>query len=271
MNLTVCKSGLTSAPFGHFATPEDGTDGVTGSIPVTGWALDDIQVNKVEIYLEQVRKRVFVVDAIFIEGARPDVEQAYPNYPSNYKAGWGYMMLTNFLPNQGNGTFTFHAVATDNEGNRVTLGTKTISCDNANAVKPFGSIDTPTQGGTASTFNFLNWGWALTPQPNSIPTDGSTINVMVDGVILGHPHYNKYRGDIATLFPDYANSNGASGYFYLDTTSYQDGIHIIHWIVTDSAGNSEGIGSRYFSIQNNPWSYYQQNTVNLNQNESRKS
>jgi hypothetical protein len=265
INLTVCKPGLTSAPFGHFAAPGDGTTGVTGSIPVTGWALDDIQVNKLEIYLEQGKELVFIGNAVFIEGARPDVEQAYPDYPNNYKAGWGYMMLTNFLPNQGNGTFTLHAIATDKEENRVTLGTKTITCDNANAVKPFGSIDTPAQGGTASSFNFLNWGWALTPQPNSIPRDGSTINVMVDGVIIGHPHYNNPRDDIAALFPDYANSDRASGYFYLDTTSYRDGIHTIQWLVTDSAGNTDGIGSRYFLIQNDTGSYYQHNTTNPNQ------
>ncbi|MFC2145782.1 hypothetical protein ACFLRT_00305 [Acidobacteriota bacterium] len=98
-------------------------------------------------------------DAVFVEGARPDVEKAYPGYPMNYRAGWGYMMLTNFLPNGGNGTFKIHAIAVDSEGHQVTLGTKTINCDNTNAVKPFGAIDTPDQGGTASGSNFINCVW----------------------------------------------------------------------------------------------------------------
>ena len=72
----------------------------------------------------------------------------YPAYPMSYKAGWGYMLLTNFLPNHGNGTYKLYAIATDKDGHTVTLGTKTITCDNANAVKPFGTIDTPAQGGT---------------------------------------------------------------------------------------------------------------------------
>ncbi len=72
----------------------------------------------------------------------------------------------------------------------------------------------------------------------------------VDSVNIGHPTYNIYRPDIATLFPDYNNSNGAVGYFYLDTTVYADGVHTIHWTATDSGGNTDGIGSRYFSIQN---------------------
>jgi hypothetical protein len=132
----------------------------------------------------------------------------------------------------------------------VTLGSKTITVDNANAVKPFGAIDAPTQGGTASGANFVNWGWALTPLPKKIPTNGSTIDVVVDGVKIGHPTYNNYRADIAGLFPSYNNSNGAIGYYYLDTTAYENGVHTIQWIAKDNAGKSDGIGSRYFTIRN---------------------
>jgi hypothetical protein len=194
-------------PFGSFDTPLHGST-VKSSVPVTGWTLDDGGVPGVKIYRESGGGLVYIGDAVPVAGARPDIETAYPGYPDNSRAGWGYMMLTNFLPNGGNGTFTFHAVATDNTGHQVTLGTKTITCDNANAVKPFGAIDTPGQGGTASGGHFINWGWVLTPKPNRIPWDGSTINVIVDGVNTGHPTYNIYRADIAGLFPGYVNSNG---------------------------------------------------------------
>ncbi|MFC2141034.1 leucine-rich repeat domain-containing protein [Acidobacteriota bacterium] len=236
-------------PFGSFDTPIDGSS-VWSSIPVTGWALDDIGIDSVKLYREQGSDLVYIGDAMLVGGARPDVAAAYPGYPYNTKAGWGYMMLTNFLPDSGNGTFVIHAIATDFVGKTTTLGTKTIHCDNANAVKPFGAIDTPTQGGSASGSSFINWGWVLTPQPNHIPTDASTINVYVDGVNLGHPSYNIYRSDIATLFPGCVNSIGAAGYFYLDTTAYENGVHTIQWTARDSGGNSDGIGSRYFSINN---------------------
>jgi hypothetical protein len=249
VTLDVYGPGSNSSPFGSFDTPTDGAT-VMSSIPVTGWAVDDIEVSQVKIYRRSNGALVYIGDAVFVEGARPDVEQAYPDYPLSYKAGWGYMMLTNFLPSGGNGTFTIHAIAADLEGNQETLGTKTIYCDNANAVKPFGAIDTPTQGGAASGSSFINWGWVLTPQPDSIPTDGSTINVYVDGVNLGHPTYNLYRSDIAGLFPGYANSNGAVGYFYMDTTAYENGVHTLQWTAADNAGNTDGIGSRYFTIQN---------------------
>jgi Leucine-rich repeat (LRR) protein len=238
-----------SPPFGEFSTPLDNAT-VSSSVPVTGWALGDTGIESVKIYREEGKNLVYIGDGVLVEGARPDVESAYPGYPMNYKAGWGYMMLTNFLPNGGNGTFKIHAIATDKEGQPTTLGIKTITIDNANAVKPFGAIDTPGQGGTASGGSYINWGWVLTPRPNQIPTDGSTINVWVDGVNIGNPTYNIYREDIATLFPGYENSNGAAGYFYLDTTAYENGVHTIQWTATDNAGNTDGIGSRYFTIQN---------------------
>ena len=46
-----------------------------------------------------------------IEGARPDIVAAFPQYPGVSRAGWGFMILSNMLPNAGNGTFTLHAVA----------------------------------------------------------------------------------------------------------------------------------------------------------------
>ncbi len=255
VNLTVYASaGSTANPFGAFDTPLTGST-VRSSIAVTGWALDDIGVAGVKIYRDPVGAepagaQVFIGDAIFVEGARSDVEILHPNYPFSSRAGWGYMMLTNFLPNGGNGTFTIYAKATDKEGRTVTLGSKTITCDNAHAVKPFGAIDLPAQGETVSGSAYVNGGWALTPLPNSIPTDGSTMAIWVDGVLAGRPSYNHYRQDVATLFPGYMNSNGAVGVFDLDTTKYANGVHTIAWSVVDNAGNEDGIGSRYFTVLN---------------------
>jgi hypothetical protein len=236
-------------PFGSFDTPILGS-AVAGSIAVTGWALDDGGLESVKIYLTQGDTQIYIGDALFVEGARPDIVTVYPDYPANTKAGWGYMMLTNFLPGGGNGTYVLSAIATDLASKTTLLGTKTIIVDNAHAVKPFGAIDTPGQGGTASGSAFRNWGWVLTPQPNQIPTDGSTIDVWVDSVNLGHPTYNIYRSDVASFFPGLVNSNGPAGYFDFDTTYYSDGLHTISWTATDSGGNTDGIGSRYFTVQN---------------------
>ena len=236
-------------PFGYFETPIHNST-VCSSVAVTGWALDDYGMDSVKIYWRQENNLVFIGDAIFVKGARPDVEAAFPGYPGNDRAGWGYMLLTNCLPNGSNGTYVLHAIATDLYGKTTTVGTKTITVDNAHAVKPFGAIDTPRQGGTASGRGYINLGWVLTPMPNMIPADGSTINVWVDGIISGHPTYNLYREDIAAIFPGYANSDHAGGRFILDTTAYKNGLHTIHWTAADNAGNQDGIGSRFFEILN---------------------
>jgi len=257
--LTVYETGGDSPPFGAFETPTEGAT-VSGNIPVTGWVLDDIEATRVEIKRYPTASDppevvggdglVYIGDAVFVRGARPDVEAAYPTYPKADRAGWGYMMLTNFLPNDGNGTFFLYAFASDGGGKRVLLGTRTITCDNASRIKPFGTIDTPTQGGVAGGSEYVNFGWALTPQPKSIPQDGSTITVWVDGVPLGNPDYGHYREDIASRFPGYANSDGAVGYYIFDTTQYANGVHTIAWSVRDSNGDADGIGARKFEIQN---------------------
>jgi hypothetical protein len=247
----------SAPPFGAFDTPADNASGVTGSVVVTGWALDDSQVTKVEIYRSprtgeptSPNGKVYIGDASFVAGARPDVAALYPTYPNANRAGWGYMLLSNMLPNLGNGTFSLYAYAYDDGGGSTLLGSKTITCSNASATKPFGTLDTPAQGATVSGSAYAVFGWVLTPQPAVVPVTGSTLRVYVDGAPAGVPTYNLYRSDIAQLFPGYANSGGAVFNYILNTLSLANGIHSIAVSATDNQGHSDGIGSRYFTVQN---------------------
>ena len=198
----------TAVPDGTVDTPADNAQAVVGSLAVTGWAVDDVGVSRVSIWRDPLPGeptsgpdgKVFIGDAVQVDGARPDIDAAR-SQPFDYQSGWGYLLLTNMLPRQGNGTFKLFAYADDLEGHHALLGSKTITCDNAHSVRPFGAIDTPTQGGVVSGTAYVNFGWVLTPQPNTIPTDGSTIMVYIDGVPVGHPTYNQFRGDVAALFP----------------------------------------------------------------------
>jgi hypothetical protein len=256
------KSVTPGLPFGSFDTPIDKTTGIVGAIPVTGWALDNIEVTKVDIWREPINGEpaqsnglVYIGDAVFVIGARTDVESLYSTMPWHFRGGWGYQMLTNYLPNSaggglGNGTYKIHAIAHNMSGSTVDLGTRTITIDNAHANKPFGTIDTPSQGGTASGNSYVNFGWALTPNPAFIPQDGSTLTVQLDGVAVGAPTYNNFRSDIASLFPGYANSGGAVGFFHIDTTRIPNGVHTIAWVAYDNLGHGEGLGSRYFNVLN---------------------
>ncbi len=263
VSLRTMHTGASVAPIGVIDTPNNMASGVVGAIPVTGWAVDDVEVAMVNVCRAPIAGEVagvdgrcsnsaqfFLGEAVFVDGARPDVNTSFSTFPRSTRGGWGFMLLTNMLPNQGNGTYTLYAHAVDRELHSTLIGSRTISCANAQSAKPFGAIDTPAQGGVASGSNYLNFGWALTPQPKTIPTNGSTITVFVDGVSLGHPTYNNYRSDIASLFPGYKNTDGAVGFLPIDTTALADGLHTIAWTVTDDQNATEGIGSRYFSVLN---------------------
>jgi glucose/arabinose dehydrogenase len=259
VTLSVQQAATSAGPFGSFDTPVNGTAGISGSIAVTGWALDDIGIDRIEIWRDLVagettppfmgagpgRGKVFIATPLFIAGARPDVEAAFPVTPLNYRAGWGYLLLTWGLWNQGNGTYTLYAFAFDKEGNSTTLGTKTITVDNAHANKPFGSLDTPTFGQSVSS-SFWNYGWALTPGSCAIVNGG--VQMAIDSGPLVPVNYGDLRPDVGAGFTGFTNSASAGGAFFVDVSTLAVGTHSIGWLVTDNCGRRDGIGSRFFTV-----------------------
>ena len=127
VNLRLFPNGVSTGPVGTVDTPMDPSTGVTGAIPFTGWALDDVEVTRVMICRAAVAGEVAPIDpncagaaqifvgfGVFVDGARTDVQAAYPAMPVNSRAGWGFMVLTNMLPDVprglptgGNGTYQF--------------------------------------------------------------------------------------------------------------------------------------------------------------------
>jgi Bacterial Ig domain len=262
-NIAVNVTGLTSSsgPTGSIDTPADGTI-VTGSVAVTGWAIDDVEVTAVGICRDPVggegttpqfcagQQQVFIGNATFVEGARTDIQAADPTLPFSYRAGWGYLLLSNFLPNQGNGTFRLSAYASDIDGHITLLGSKTVNGDNVHATKPFGAIDRPLQGETVCG-TFINSGWALTQMPKDVPADSSTITLFIDNVAVKNLDPGRIaRSDVTSLFsPTYDTSHAAGG-TAIDTTQLTNGVHTIFWVVTDTGGQTDGIGSRFFTVSN---------------------
>ena len=246
VNLTVQQTvGTSASPYGQVDAPAQSASNIQGAIGVSGWVLDDVGVADVKIYRNCLAPSepapncvgglipgspgtqiVFVGDAAFVAGVRPDLEAAFPGAPQNYRAGWGLLVLTNMLPRTSGGPFaqyggqgplTLYAIATDIEGNKTLLGRvwttdhdpTNITMANDTIAKPFGAIDTPTQGGNASTAAFGVFGWVLTPDLNTIadgtdilmPTNGSTLFVYVDGAPVANVTYNQCRGSVGNPPP----------------------------------------------------------------------
>ncbi len=229
-----------AGPFGQVDTPSQNAAGVQGAIGVTGWALDDVGVAKVEIFRNCLgfelancqtvlgNSVVYIGDAVFVTGARPDVAAAFPTYPNKNSAGWGFMMLTPMLPHVinsqpygGQGALTIYAIATDTNGNKTVLGRSwdpaspsyatptAIGMTNDTIAKPFGAIDTPGQGQTIGGV-FNNFGWAITPDSNTtggeggdilIPINGSTMTVFIDALPVALVAYNQCRGTVGNPVP----------------------------------------------------------------------
>lgn len=256
VNLTILPQLSTMAAVGAVDTPAEGVLGVTGSIAVTGWAIDDVDVTRVRILRDPVAGEgstlIPIGTAVFVDGARPDVAALFPTMPRRTRGGWGYLMLTNFLPNFGNGTFRIHAIADDADGHSTLLGSRTITCANSGATAPFGAIDTPDQGATVSGSVYHNFGWVLSPGTALAYPPHGTVTVVIDGVPAGSPSGWVSRSDLTGLFPasGYAGIANALGVATIDTTTLANGLHTIAWVVTANNGQAAGIGSRYFTVQN---------------------
>ena len=176
-------------------------------------------------------------NAVLVDGSRPDVATISPSSPRSTRGGWGYLLLTNSLPNLGNGTFRLSVFAADPDGHNSFLGTTTITVANASAVTPFGAIDTPGQGEVVSGASYANFGWVLSPAPALAYPPFGTVSVVVDGVFQSVPPGGwTSRPDLTALFPalSYPGITNALGVATLNTTTMTNGLHTIAWVVTDS-------------------------------------
>jgi len=164
VGFTVYAVGGNSSPFGSFETPTDGSL-VSSSIPVTGWALDDIRMVSVKIYLQRIAPWfISVMPCLWRRPARCRTGQS--RLPFELPGGLGYMMLTHFcLTGKRHIYLSCHCRRRGRKPGNP--GHETITCDNANAVKPFGAIDTPAQGGLLSAAAFKRR-LGINPLPNTI-------------------------------------------------------------------------------------------------------
>jgi hypothetical protein len=267
--------------------PVDGST-QSGAFAVTGWAVDDIGIARVQVWRtctsvdvaasacapapDGSGSLVYIGDADRVSDARPDVAASYPGYPASYQAAWGYLVLSNFMPDLingktsgGQGSFVIYSFAQDIEGHVVKIGQKTVNLDNAHATQPFGAIDTPVQGGLVPDPNtpgftnpnaYPNFGWAMTQAGKCIDTTSTaSYAVVIDGVseplnssnwTAGHS-----RSDLQSLFPGLCNTDNALALYTLNVGALGlvDGLHTIIWHATDNGGNVGFFGSRYFSIE----------------------
>jgi len=211
----------------------------TGVILVKGFALDQQQISKIELYVDdQFQHRVN-------SGLpRIDVVEAYPNWPGIQNSAPGF--LTGFLASRfSNGPHTVEVRVFTSDGRVTPVGRRTITIDNTLNQAPFGQVDQPDAAGIYNTSgSFPVVGWAT-------DTDGiARIDVQIDDGILQSALYGDPRPDVANTYPDFPAALFSGFIANVDTTRTQDGVHTLTVRATDRLGVSRLIGRRTVQILN---------------------
>jgi len=95
--------------------------------------------------------------------------------------------------------------------------------------RPFGLIG-PIDGGNAASGVVALAGWAL-------DDDGvDSVDVLVDGVVVGRALYGASRPDVAIVFPGFPNGGNAGFVFELDTTRFLNGLHVVGGLIEAANG-----------------------------------
>ncbi|MCM3763521.1 Ig-like domain-containing protein [Neobacillus niacini] len=176
-----------------------------GVTNVTGWFLDPSGVSKIEVLVDgQV-----VGEAVYGD-ERSDVKRAFPEY-DNGNAGFHYSLDTTQF---ADGKHTVTIRATGMNGQIITLPESSVTIENFK-----GYLDSPAPS-TILRENINVSGWLLDL------AGVESIEILVDGVVVGQADYGKARPDVLKKYPEY--NNGNSGFQYtLDTTQFPQGRHML--------------------------------------------
>lgn len=274
LGLSLLFAGLpafAAAPFGFVEGIRGGLNAGGGLLPITGWALDDDGVERVELYVDGE-----IAGLTDYGQNRPDVELVFPGYPDGAQVGFGMFLDSTLYPND---VHQISARVTSNTGQQTFLNAVTIQINNNTSnLAPFGDITFPNPSselfGTCDLTDLtprlsVISGWALDVGIESGDTGVKYVELLINGglyantMIAGEPYgygcfYDPYWGglsncyglpslDIEQVFPTVANSPHAGFRFVLDVgwlvsaVGYSQGFHELTIRAGDYFGNVSNI------------------------------
>ena len=282
-SVTVNKE-INQAPFGELELPGPAQP-MDSVFPVSGWALDDGEVTKVEI----------LVDGQVIGGAelgvpRPDVQNRFPSDPAAGTSGFIRMLNTTKFTN---GVHTLAVRLWDDEGASRVIGQRFVQVfNNGRNLAPFGRIEWPIEnhyigvycegdvqpgepgwsappGWEPDPVDPTEWewvsGWVLDVGSRSDLGGVASVELLIDGVSLAKApvdqfyldFYQRYvntlgieRIDIHRLFPDVPASKDSGYILAVNVVDllYNKGFRQgLHWL-TVRATDFEGYSSKIGTI-----------------------
>jgi hypothetical protein len=212
----------------------------SGMILVRGWALDPGVVTRIELWVDDQYQHNAVMNL-----PRTDVEQNYPDWPGIHNARPGF--ITGFSADRfPNGPHTIELRVYTQDGGVHFLGRRTVTINNSVNQAPFGYLDIPDGKGVYNVSGaFPVVGWAS-------DTDGiERVEVLMDETIVQSAMYGDPRPDVGATFPDLAATMFSGFIANLDSTRFQNGVHLLTIRAKDKNGMTALIGRRTVQIINN--------------------
>jgi hypothetical protein len=253
---------VNQAPIGELELPGYNQP-MNGVFPVTGWALDDGEIDYVEV----------MVDGLAMGNAvtgvhRPDVGNRFPNDPDAEYAGFVRMLNTTVL---NNGIHVVAVRVVDNEGASRVIGRRFVQTFNTGGnLPPFGKINWPIADhvmfaeGCEPEDGFVPpwsgdafadpdnveqvYGWALDVGSRTDLGGVSYVQLLLDGNIISDTNTGSFywdpaeldfnyfgheRMDVHELYVDVPNSKHSGFSFLMDIgflilgRGYSQGLHLL--------------------------------------------
>ena len=200
---------------------------VSGTVSISGWAVDNATAVGTAISNVQVKVDGTVVGTATYGSSRPDVCAVYPGRPGCPNVGYSYSLNTTTL---SVGTHTITVAATDSDATPLT-GSSSVTVT-VQATPPTVWIDIPTAGSMLSGTVTVS-GWAL-DNASAVGTAISRVQVEVDGSVVGTATYGLSRPDVCAVYPGRPGCPNVGYSYSLNTSTLSAGSHTITVTATDS-------------------------------------
>ena len=203
---------------------------VSGNVLVGGWAIDNTSVVGTAIASVQIKVDGAAIAPANYGSPRPDVCVVYPGRPGCPNVGFWYSLNTS---NLSLGSHTITACATDTDPTPDT-GCANVTV-NVQPALPSIFIDTIHSGANVSG-DVLVGGWAI-DNISTVGTAIASVQIKVDGVVVGTANYGSLRTDVCAVYPGRPGCPNVGFAYLLDTSNLSSGPHTITGCATNSAQN----------------------------------
>jgi N-acetylmuramoyl-L-alanine amidase len=237
-SVTVTISAVPPAVY--IDTPTPGTVLFSGLTTVSGWAIDNALAPGTAIGTVQVKIDGTAVGTAVYGLSRPDVCNAFPGRPDCPNVGFTFSLNTTTL-SPGAHLLTVTAADTDATPDS---GSWSITIQMSGPPSVF--IDTPAQGSVVSGTVTIA-GWAV-DNTTVVGTAIRSVQVKVDGVVVGNATYGVSRPDVCNAYPGRPDCPNVGFTYQLNTATLTSGQHTITVSATDSDGISDSGSASVYVI-----------------------